>query len=176
MAAPKTTVWDLEPHTRAKHEILKRYLQAWIPIIHKKYGHAFYFDGFAGPGRYSRGEDGSPVIALKCALEQRKRITGKFTFRFIEKDADRAHRLTEIIGTMDLPDNFDARVVPEDYLDYMERLLEHFRTRPGGPPLAFGLFFFTLNGATCGGDSHSQWPFIFHVFPSTKKGWRTMWT
>jgi len=26
-------VWPLEPHTRAKHEILRRYLQAWTPIL-----------------------------------------------------------------------------------------------------------------------------------------------
>lgn len=29
MPAPKTTLWPLEPHTRAKHEILRRYLEAW---------------------------------------------------------------------------------------------------------------------------------------------------
>ena len=33
MTAPKTTVWELEPHTRAKHAILRRYLQAWTPIL-----------------------------------------------------------------------------------------------------------------------------------------------
>src|SRR5258707_139178 len=33
MAAPRATRWQLEPHTRAKHEILKRYLQAWMVIL-----------------------------------------------------------------------------------------------------------------------------------------------
>lgn len=33
MAAPKTTTWNLDPHTRAKHEILRRYLEAWTPIL-----------------------------------------------------------------------------------------------------------------------------------------------
>jgi hypothetical protein len=36
MAAPRQTIWPLEPHTRAKHEILKRYLQAWMVILSQK--------------------------------------------------------------------------------------------------------------------------------------------
>ena len=27
------TVWHLEPHTAKKHEILRRYFQAWLPIL-----------------------------------------------------------------------------------------------------------------------------------------------
>lgn len=33
MAAPKDTIWEAEPHTLAKHTILKAYLQAWFPIL-----------------------------------------------------------------------------------------------------------------------------------------------
>ena len=35
MVAPKTTIWKLDPHTSAKHAILRRYLQAWAPILAK---------------------------------------------------------------------------------------------------------------------------------------------
>lgn len=28
-----------------------------------------YIDGFAGPGRYKNGEDGSPIYALKIACD-----------------------------------------------------------------------------------------------------------
>ena len=63
MAAPRTTVWALEPHTRAKHEILKRYLQAWMPILSRgNFPEIMYIDGFAGPGKYTGGEDGSRVL------------------------------------------------------------------------------------------------------------------
>jgi three-Cys-motif partner protein len=63
MAAPKTTTWRLEAHTRAKHEILGRYLQAWTPILSASgLPHILYIDGFAGPGRYDGGEDGSPWL------------------------------------------------------------------------------------------------------------------
>ena len=69
MTAPKSTVWDLSPHTKAKHGILKRYLQAWTPVLSLGgFPDIIYIAGFAGPGRYSKGEDGSPVIALREAL------------------------------------------------------------------------------------------------------------
>jgi hypothetical protein len=33
MAAPQTTLWQIDRHTQAKHEILRRYLEAWFPIL-----------------------------------------------------------------------------------------------------------------------------------------------
>src|SRR5579859_4955308 len=99
MAAPKTTVWPLEPHTRAKHEILRLYLEAWAPILSLGgFPTIAYVDGFAGPGVYSGGEDGSPVIALKVALQHADKIKGKVLFLFIEKDRDRAAKLQEIVS------------------------------------------------------------------------------
>lgn len=69
MSGISSPVWPLEPHTRAKHEILRRYLAAWFPILSKWSGRIIYLDGFAGPGVYSDGEDGSPVIALQTAVD-----------------------------------------------------------------------------------------------------------
>ena len=65
MPVPKTTVWPLEPHTKAKHEILRRYLGAWFPILTSGGWNrrVIFLDGFAGPGRYSACEPGSPIIA-----------------------------------------------------------------------------------------------------------------
>jgi three-Cys-motif partner protein len=72
MAAPRTTRWQLEPHTRAKHEILKRYLQAWMVILSQgRFPEILYIDGFAGPGEYIGREAGSPTIALDTALSYR---------------------------------------------------------------------------------------------------------
>ena len=90
MTAPKTTVWELEPHTRAKHAILRRYLQAWTPILSMGgFPQIAYIDGFAGPGRYSKGEDGSPVIALRIAVEQTAQNT-TVMFLFVELKQERA--------------------------------------------------------------------------------------
>ena len=107
MAAPKTTIWDLEPHSRAKHEILRRYMQAWMAILGQAgYPELIYIDGFAGPGRYSKGEDGSPVIAFKVALEHQARIKSKITFLFVEERKDRADVLEEVLDEIDRPSRF----------------------------------------------------------------------
>lgn len=60
MSKPLGTVWDLEAHTAKKHEILRRYFEAWLPIMVKWNNRVLFIDGFAGPGEYSKGEDGSP--------------------------------------------------------------------------------------------------------------------
>ena len=44
---PKTTIWELEPHTAAKHEILRRYLQAWAPILSQgNFPHLVFVENF----------------------------------------------------------------------------------------------------------------------------------
>ena len=69
MSPVDTTIWDLDDHTRAKHEILRYYLGGWFPILARASGRIIYLDGFAGPGIYSNGEEGSPIIALRTASE-----------------------------------------------------------------------------------------------------------
>jgi three-Cys-motif partner protein len=60
------TVWKLDAHTAKKHEILRTYFYAWLPIM-SKWRRIVYIDGFAGPGSYEGGEDGSPLVVLKAA-------------------------------------------------------------------------------------------------------------
>ena len=48
-------LWELKPHTQTKHLILKRYLNAWLPIMARYNGRILLIDGFAGRGRYSKG-------------------------------------------------------------------------------------------------------------------------
>jgi three-Cys-motif partner protein len=107
MTAPTSTIWDLEPHTRAKHEILRRYLQAWQAILTRgDFQDLVYIDGFAGPGRYSQGEDGSPIIALKNAIALYRHRQGqvpRFIFLFVEKDEERAQILDEIVKALEPP-------------------------------------------------------------------------
>ena len=78
------TLWHLERHTKAKHEILRRYLQAWFPIMGRWNGRILYIDGFAGPGEYLEGEPGSPVIAINTAIEHGLKLNTELVFRFIE--------------------------------------------------------------------------------------------
>jgi three-Cys-motif partner protein len=134
MAAPKTTIWDLEPHTRAKHEILKRYLQAWVPILGQgKFDQLVYVDGFAGPGRYSKGEDGSPVIALRTALQQRFPIKSTMVFLFVEKDVDRAKVLQKIVDGIERPNNYRVKVAGGQTFESAFAELLGFYTQKGKP-------------------------------------------
>lgn len=85
MADPRTAAsWPLVPHTGAKLALLRAYLGAWFPILSRgtNFDRIIYIDGFAGPGRYTGGEDGSPIVALKAALGANIRLP--FEFHFVE--------------------------------------------------------------------------------------------
>lgn len=111
MAAPRETIWKLEPHTGAKHEILKRYLQAWMPILSRGgFPEILFIDGFAGPGAYVDGEDGSPIIAIDTALGYQPPLQAKIEFAFVEKDASRATFLESLVKSRDLPRNFHVQI------------------------------------------------------------------
>ena len=108
---PKTTIWELEPHTATKHEILRRYIQAWAPILSQgNFPRLVFIDGFAGPGRYSKGEEGSPVIAIKAVTGQPRPIKAKVDFHFIELTKERADHLTSEIAALTLPPNIAVKI------------------------------------------------------------------
>ena len=68
---PNTTTWELEAHTIGKHLVLKHYMGAWLPIMSRWNGRVLFIDAFAGPGKYSGGEPGSPVIAIRSLTDHR---------------------------------------------------------------------------------------------------------
>ncbi len=140
MGAPRTTVWKIEPHTQAKHEILRRYLEAWTAILGSgAFKTIAYVDGFAGPGVYENGEEGSPIIALKAALVQKDHITAEVRFLFIEKEQERADHLDECIKKLSLPSNFRVRVVGGTTFEdgFRKYLLQPFRDAGKGLPPTF---------------------------------------
>src|SRR3990172_8933903 len=102
MVIPATTHWPIQPHTQTKHLILRRYLAAWLPIMARYNGKLIFIDGFAGPGRYSGGEEGSPIIALRSLLEhqyfRRPQQGREVVFLFIEQDEARAAALRQEVG------------------------------------------------------------------------------
>jgi three-Cys-motif partner protein len=66
--------WVYSIHMEAKHEILHRYLGAWLAILgrgKKGFRHELLVlvDGFAGRGRYRDGEPGSPRIMFDRAVQ-----------------------------------------------------------------------------------------------------------
>ncbi len=140
MASTKDTVWELEPHTRAKHEILRRYLQAWVPILSLgRFPKVLYVDSFAGPGIYSGGEPGSPIIALRAARDQRVPITAQIRFLFIEKIADRAEMLEKQIAAEapTFPANLRIRVMNDTFEAAFGRVLESYKAQGQRLPPTF---------------------------------------
>lgn len=132
MAAPSGVTWDLLPHTAAKHEILRLYLGAWFPIL--GIGTArelYYFDGFAGPGEYTGGEPGSPLIALDTAAQVADKLPSAIHFVFSELEATRARHLTRLLSGRRYPPHFHTDVrssipferVITEYLDRLESMV-----------------------------------------------------
>jgi len=141
VTAPRDKLWPLEPHTRAKHEILRRYLEAWSAILsHGRFETIAYVDGFAGPGVYAGGEDGSPIIALKAALQHEAQIpeTTRLLFLFIERDEDRADHLRGLVESMGLPKRFRVKVVSTTFEQgFRENLLDFYVKRGESLPPTF---------------------------------------
>jgi three-Cys-motif partner protein len=97
-------VWDADPHTIAKIEILKAYLNAWFRILGmSRLGEKIlYVDGFAGPGRYRNYDEGSPLAAIRAAGETIQNLGEKFVAAelhraFIESHAERFKVLSETV-------------------------------------------------------------------------------
>lgn len=132
MSIPIETIWAIEPHTLAKHEILKRYLGAWFAILGSSFRRILYLDAFCGPGRYSGDEVGSPIIALREALKQSSgRLDGiDVDFVFLDERADRIQHLqNELKSFATIPPNF--HLIPQTGQSETEikELLDNLRAR-----------------------------------------------
>ncbi|MBK6315128.1 MAG: three-Cys-motif partner protein TcmP [Blastocatellia bacterium] len=124
MATPKATLWELDPHTIAKHEILVRYLGAWFPILNAHHGRIVYIDGFSGPGRYSQGEPGSPILALDVAVNHRKSMSGELVFLFIEEREDRLSHLRHELSAIPVPAHFKVIAEPGRFDERLSQVLD----------------------------------------------------
>ena len=126
MSKPRDTLWPLEDHSRGKHAILRRYVQAWLPIMATQSDRLVLVDGFAGPGRYRGGEPGSPLIMLDAYLRHshREGIRAELTFLFIEERQDRVDHLTQEVSALGpLPKNVHVQIEHGSYQDLFRQLL-----------------------------------------------------
>ena len=133
---PKTTLWPMSPHTEGKHLVLRRYLDAWLPILGSRFGRILFIDGFAGPGAYVGGEEGSPLVALRALAEHTARgmITAETVFVFIEKDLKRAHHLRGLISDLPfkLPRNCTIEVISGAFDETLTEVLDHVEAQKSG--------------------------------------------
>jgi three-Cys-motif partner protein len=134
MPAPQTTIWPIDRHTQAKHEILRRYLGAWFPILIQHFQSARIVDGFAGPGEYENGQPGSPLIALDVLLKHPSQAVRNATHKgtteliFIEQDARRSKNLAELVQKqrqkLACPPNLQTRIITGTFAGEMEKILQ----------------------------------------------------
>ncbi len=124
MPDKQPTIWRLEPHTAAKHDILRKYLGAWFPKLAWK-KRLLFIDGFAGPGEYDRGEPGSPLIALNAAIQHKADLSGcELVYIFIERDKDRFHHLDALLARQKIPPYVSSRVVQGTFAEHLTDILD----------------------------------------------------
>lgn len=139
MSKNKSTIWEIEPHTLAKHEILRRYLGAWFAVLGSKIPRIVYLDGFCGPGMYQGGEPGSPIIALDVAKGLESRIPNtEIVFFFIDERSDRLNHLQKQIDGRDLPQNFRILTHAGEFQETIADLFDSMKAgRSLAPTFAF---------------------------------------
>jgi len=141
VAREDKTVWPLDPHTKAKHVILRKYLNAWLPKLTRWNGRVVIYDGFAGPGIYSEGEEGSPVIALNAYLEHdfQSRMKADIKYLFVEDTAGRCECLQQVIGKIEVPQSVDIDIVNEECEVALTQLLDYLDEKQSqlAPTFAF---------------------------------------
>jgi three-Cys-motif partner protein len=89
MSGKRDVPWPRDEHTGAKHDIYRRYLERWFPILlngKNAYPSVTYAEGFSGPGIYSGGEPGSPAIAIRALASEVPATKGVARFVLIDSD------------------------------------------------------------------------------------------
>jgi three-Cys-motif partner protein len=135
------TVWKLTPHTAKKHEILRRYFQAWLPILATTQRRLLYIDGFAGPGEYQGGAPGSPLVILNAARDHRFKFTSELVCVFIESRKDRYDHLLGLLDKTNstLPRNIKFQAIHGTFNEQLTQIFANVdeQKRRLAPTLAF---------------------------------------
>lgn len=151
MADTKATIYEADPHTLAKHQILREYLKRWLPIlarqsraIGRQDHRLLYVDGFAGAGEYTGGIPGSPLVAIEAALAHVKEFQIPVDIRLIELRSDRVKHLKKLLDEKRSEIEKAGRIILADPVEgdceqqINSMIDEHERTkRPLGPALFF---------------------------------------
>ena len=130
LAVPTEILWERDPHTAAKHTLLRRYMSAWFPIMANQFRDMgiTFFDGFAGPGEYTNAHDSSPVIAMEQARRSDVTRYGTQTrLVFVEDHHGRAAHLENLLDdqfpTTTRPPGLVLRVHCDKCVDCFEQVI-----------------------------------------------------
>lgn len=138
---------DRPPHTAAKHSLLRTYLGAWFPIMARYNKRVMFYDAFAGPGEYTGGELGSPMIALQTLLDHdhfaAMRQT-EFFLLFNEQDAACAAHLDGLVtefreARKPWPPNVMIGITNATFIELTTEMTDHVDSSNGSlvPTFAF---------------------------------------
>lgn len=148
-----TELWEASPHTLAKLEIIGRYLDVWFMILgsNPRNRRLVYIDGFAGPGHYTNTQKSSPLVALQAAKAAASRAGSagsatEYSFLFVEKKAEFAKNLREVVQSQSLPAQFKWSVEQGSFEDKVGGLLASLKET--GKHLAPTFAFIDPFGAT----------------------------
>ena len=135
MATPTDVLWERDPHTAAKHTLLRRYLAAWFPIMAVQFRNdgITFVDGFAGPGEYTNSTESSPVIAVTQAQRNDVVSSGApIRLVFIESDRRRVEHLETVLERQIPSASKPPCIVPRVHHGQCSELFVHAIDEVGG--------------------------------------------
>lgn len=122
-------IWEAEPHTIAKVEVLRAYLVAYFQILGtSKPGQSLlYVDGFAGPDEYRNFSHGSPSAALLAAQEAMRNSQERWKARklhcaFIESDNKRYENMVRKIEPFRALTGLEIHTYNTDFVSGLAKL------------------------------------------------------
>jgi len=131
-------MWECGPRTKVKLQILDTYLGAWFNILKSNFSRVVYLDTFCGPGMYTTGEDGSPIVALKQA---EKASVGFPNFRpefiFIDNDEKHLDNLKGLEEFKRLSSKFRVHTFNGDFLEVIDEALGRVSINQNTPLFSF---------------------------------------
>lgn len=139
-------LWEKPPHTEMKHEILRRYLQAWLPILSGQNPHVIIIDGFAGPGEYIDPNNpdnrlpGSPLIIVDTIESHKlKGRFGKITLLFVEDNKHYSQNLIRLLSQRQLTQDKRIKwhVIESKFAPTITQILDQIETQNACLPPCF---------------------------------------
>jgi three-Cys-motif partner protein len=133
--------WEFAAHTLAKHEILRRYLGAWLSILGRgragrRPGQLILLDGFAGRGRYMEGQPGSPAVMFERAVQVvDDGLAERVAIRCSEPDEINFGHLKEVAGGL-RHERVSIKATQETFEEVAQKFLDYAR-KPGNPAPTF---------------------------------------
>jgi three-Cys-motif partner protein len=98
-----------------------------------------YIDAFAGPGVYTGGEPGSPIIVIKSAMDHCVKINFELVCLLIENNPKRCESLKTKIAKLNPPENIKIKIELGDANQILDNLLTQIEKENKGlaPTFAF---------------------------------------